>query len=112
MVHPVGGVSVDHIRISQAILPSGVFGVGTPPTNHIYCVSDHVIYDSTHDAFVYNTMLAVSPVLVSPILLSLVVPRVEIDEVFPEISVESPSRAVFMAPDTVAKVNICANVIL
>lgn len=103
----MGGVSVDHMRISPGSLASGTFLVGTPDVNQINSVSDHGdIYASTPDAFVINTLSAVSPVRVPPTTLSLVVESVLIFEVFVAISADSASNAVFIDPDIDPRVNI------
>lgn len=107
MAHQIGAVSVDHIRISPAILPSGTFLVGIPAVNHTYSVSDHgVIYSSTPLAFVIMILFAVNPVLVPHAMLSLVLDRVFIELVFPEMRPESASSATFIDPDIDPRVNI------
>ena len=78
----------------------------------ICCHTVPVMRTSLPLASVATTAFAVNPVLVPHAMLSLVLDRVLIELVFPDMSVERLSRAVFIAPETVAKVNICAKVIL
>ena len=107
ITHQLGAVSVDHIRISPAIRASGTFLVGIPAVNQINSLSvQGAIYSSTPLAFVMMILFAVSPVLVSPTLLSLVDPSEVIEEVLPAMRAERPSSAVLMDPEVVARVNI------
>lgn len=91
----------------------GVTAVGLPePSNPITWVFVPVIYVSTPLESVMIALLAVSPVLVPHTVLSLVLVSVLIDVVFPDINEARLSVTVFIEPDMVARVKICASVIL
>lgn len=104
---PDGAVHVDHILISQVILPSGAFATGIhDPSNQMKSVKPHVKNDSTPVQSVMIALFAVNPVLVPQAMLSLVLESVLIDVVFPDMSVERASRATLIAPDIDPRVNI------
>lgn len=104
---PDGAVHVDHILISQVILPSGAFATGIhDPSNQMKSVKPHVKNDSTPVASVMIALFAVNPVLVPPAMLSLVLDRVLIELVFPDMRPESVSSATLIAPDIDPRVNI------
>lgn len=91
----------------------GVTANGFPlQSNHICCGLVPLIYVSFPDESTTNTRFAVRPVRRAPTLSSLFVLRLLILAVLPLMSQESASRADLIAPETVARVNICARVIL
>jgi len=104
---PDGAVHVDHILISQVILPSGAFATGIhDPSNQMKSVKPHVKNDSTPVQSVMIALFAVNPVLVPQAMLSLVLDRVLIDVVFPDMRPERASRATLIDPDIDPRVNI------
>ena len=109
---PDGAVHVDHILISQVILPSGAFATGIhDPSNQMKSVKPHVKNDSTPVPSVMIALFAVNPVLVPQAMLSLVLDSVLIELVFPDMRPESVSSATLIDPDIDPRVNICASVI-
>lgn len=99
--------------VSPAMSVVGVTAIGFPDTlNQTTCVLVPLRYVSSPLAPVIITLFAVSHVLVPPTLLSLVDPSEEIEDVLLAMRDESPSRAVLIDPEVVARANICASVIL
>ena len=87
--------------------------IGLPaPSKPITWVVVPVRYVSTPLASVINALFAVNPVLVPQAMLSLVLDRVLIELVFPDMRPERASSADLIAPDIDPRVNICASVIL
>jgi hypothetical protein len=104
---PDGAVHVDHILISQVILPSGAFATGIHDTsNQMKSVKPHVKNDSTPVQSVMIALFAVNPVLVPQAMLSLVLERVLIELVFPDMRPESASSATLIDPEIDPRVNI------
>lgn len=99
----VGGVAVDHILSSQAILPSGTLAIGIhDPSNQMKSVVHPVRNDSTHDPFVYMALFAVSHVRVHPDELSFNA----IDAVLAAMSAARASVTTLIAPEIDPRVNI------
>ena len=93
--------------VSQIISTLGVIAAGVlDPLNPICCQLVPVMRTSLPLASVATTAFAVNPVLVPHAMLSLVLERVLIELVFPEIRPESVSSADLIAPDIDPRVNI------
>ena len=85
----------------------GVTAIGLPaPSKPITWVVVPVRYVSTPVASIMIALFAVNPVLVPQAMLSLVLDRVLIDVVFPEMRPERASRATLIDPDIDPRVNI------
>ena len=85
----------------------GVTAIGLPaPSKPITWVVVPVRYVSTPVPSVMIALFAVNPVLVPHAMLSLVLERVLIELVFPDMRPERASRATFIDPDIDPRVNI------
>jgi len=98
--------------VNQFMSTVGVTAVGLPaPSKPITWVVVPVRYVSTPVASVMIALFAVNPVLVPHAMLSLVLERVLIDVVFPDMRPERASRATLIDPEIDPRVNIWASVI-
>jgi len=97
----------DVFSIDQFISTLGVTAIGFhAPSNPITWVVVPVRYVSTPVPSVMIALFAVNPVLVPHAMLSLVLERVLIDVVFPDMRPERASRATLIDPEIDPRVNI------
>ena len=94
-------------NVCPFISTDGATAIGLPaPSKPMTWVVVPVRYVSTPVASVMIALFAVNPVLVPHAMLSLVLDRVLIDVVLPDMSVERASRATLIDPDIDPRVNI------